>query len=111
MSSRVRYGVTTAYGSVAGASAQVTAHTVTVTGLKPATEYHFQACGYDAAGAYAASPDFTFTTQATASVSKSAHRTQFALSASGVKRVSRNAAAEGGTGAVSYPHPGAPRAG
>ena len=45
--STVRYGTTTAYGDSATDGALVTVHTITLTGLSPATVYHFHQRGLD----------------------------------------------------------------
>ncbi len=55
-SSRVEYGRTTALGSQVTDSARVTAHRVELTGLSPATTYHFRTKSTDAAGNAATVP-------------------------------------------------------
>jgi concanavalin A-like lectin/glucanase superfamily protein/Big-like domain-containing protein/purple acid phosphatase-like protein len=61
--SQVEYGVTTGYGSSTPLQASyVTSHTVLVSGLAPATVYHYRVRSSDAAGNPAASGDATFTT-------------------------------------------------
>jgi hypothetical protein len=61
--SQVEYGATTAYGSSTTlASALVTSHTVNVTGLAPATLYHYRVKSRDAAGNLATSADQSFST-------------------------------------------------
>jgi glucose/arabinose dehydrogenase len=63
--SRVEYGTTTAYGSTTTLETNlVTAHSQAVTGLAPATVYHYRVHSKDAAGNAAVSADFTFTTGA-----------------------------------------------
>jgi len=63
--SQVEYGQTTAYGLVTPLDEElVTTHTVTLTGLDPATTYHFRVKSKDAAGNLAVSDDYTFTTRA-----------------------------------------------
>lgn len=63
--SRLEYGLTGSYGSAAYAATPVTAHSLTVTGLTAATEYHFRAGSTDACGNGPAwSSDGTVTTQA-----------------------------------------------
>jgi len=60
--SQVRYGTTPAYGSQTPVDpAAVTSHSVTLTGLVPATTYHYQVVSTNAYGS-AASADFTFAT-------------------------------------------------
>ncbi len=55
--STVRFGTTPALGDSATDAAEVTAHTVTLTGLLPATVYHYSAGSTDAAGSNFAAPD------------------------------------------------------
>lgn len=63
--SQVEYGASTAYGSsTALASALVTSHTVSVTGLAPATVYHYRVKSHDAAGNAATGGDQSVTTTA-----------------------------------------------
>lgn len=60
--SQVRYGLTTGYGSqTALDSSLLTSHSVTITGLSPATLYHCQALSTNAYGS-AQSSDLIFTT-------------------------------------------------
>ncbi len=62
-SSQVNYGTTTAYGSSTPVNnTLVTAHTVNLTGLAPATVYHYQVVSQDSSGNIGSSADFTFTT-------------------------------------------------
>src|SRR5574341_1445892 len=59
----VQYGTTTAYGSSSPVdSALVQFHRQGLTGLRPATMYHFRVISRDAAGNSRASPDQTFRT-------------------------------------------------
>ena len=60
----VEYGLTTAYGSSASNPALVTSHVLTLSGLTPATTYHYRALSVDEFGQPAASGDATFTTVA-----------------------------------------------
>ena len=63
--SRLEYGLTGSYGSPAYDATPVTAHSLTVTGLAPTTEYHFRAGSTDACGNGPSwSPDGTVTTAA-----------------------------------------------
>ena len=63
--SQVQFGTTTAYGSQSLINnTLVTAHTVTLTGLNPATNYNFQALSTDAQALSATSANMTFTTAA-----------------------------------------------
>ncbi|RLC68604.1 MAG: hypothetical protein DRI26_09970, partial [Chloroflexi bacterium] len=63
--SQVEYGETEAYGLVTPLDETLTTtHSVTLTGLDPATTYHFRVKSKDAAGNLAASKDCTFTTRA-----------------------------------------------
>lgn len=63
--SQVEYGATTAYGGATTLNASlVTAHAAVVSGLAPASLYHFRVKSRDAAGNLATSGDFTFTTLA-----------------------------------------------
>jgi hypothetical protein len=64
-SSEVDYGTTTAYGSSSPTDAAlVTSHTVSLSGLQPATTYHYRVTSTDGGGNTARSADHTFTTQA-----------------------------------------------
>ncbi|MFZ5876797.1 MAG: fibronectin type III domain-containing protein [Nitrospirota bacterium] len=61
------YGTTTSYGaSTAIDSTLVTAHTRTLSGLTPATTYHFRVVSLDATGNVAVSADYMLTTAAAA---------------------------------------------
>lgn len=60
----VDYGTTAAYGLMASNGTSVTAHSVPLTGLTPATTYHFRVRSRDAHGNFATSADSTFTTLA-----------------------------------------------
>jgi hypothetical protein len=63
--SAIEYGTTTAYGTVTAVDpSRVTAHSQAVSGLLPATLYHYRVRSRDAAGNLAMSGDFTFTTVA-----------------------------------------------
>jgi hypothetical protein len=65
--SQVDYGLTVSYGtSSAFDSTLVTAHTVLLTGLSPATLYHYRVKSRNSSGALATSSDFTFTTPSAA---------------------------------------------
>src|SRR6185436_5057977 len=60
---QVDYGLTAGYGSQTVVSpALVTAHSVVVSGLSPATQYHFQVKSRDGSANLAVLGDFTFTT-------------------------------------------------
>jgi len=60
--SQVDYGVTVAYGSSTNLDGnRVTAHSQMLSGLTPATLYHYRVRSRDAAGNIAVSGDFTFT--------------------------------------------------
>ena len=62
--SQVAYGTTTSYGSVTALNSGMTfLHSVTITGLAPATTYHFQVKSRDASGNLGTSADGTFTTK------------------------------------------------
>jgi hypothetical protein len=61
--SQVEFGLTPAYGQTTPLNAAlVTAHTLLLTGLAPATTYHFRVHSRDFVGNPAASADFTLTT-------------------------------------------------
>src|SRR5206468_948842 len=61
----VEYGTTTGYGSSTSlASALVTSHSATLSGLQVSTLYHYRVKSHDGAGNLATSGDFTFTTGA-----------------------------------------------
>ena len=63
-SSQVEYGTTTAYGSLsANSAAQVTSHSVTLSGLTPGATYDYAVLSSNAAG-LATSANFTFSTPA-----------------------------------------------
>ncbi|MFI5115085.1 MAG: fibronectin type III domain-containing protein [Terriglobales bacterium] len=60
---QVKYGITSGYGSTSSLNPSlVTSHSVTLTGLLPATLYHYQVISVDAVGNIAALADQTFTT-------------------------------------------------
>ncbi len=58
----VAYGTTTQYGSGIGSEQLVTEHKLSLTGLQPATTYHYQVASKDASGNKTTSSDQTFTT-------------------------------------------------
>jgi hypothetical protein len=60
-SSIVEYGLTTAYGAIAGDSTQVVNHTVHLSGLAPNKLYHYHVISVNALGSRV-SNDFTFST-------------------------------------------------
>ncbi len=60
--SLVEFGETVAYGRSAGSSSLVTEHAVSLTGLTPATLYHFRVGSTEASGLASFSGDRTFTT-------------------------------------------------
>jgi hypothetical protein len=62
--SRVDYGTTTAYGSVATNASAVTGHSLALPSLTPNTTYHYKVTSLDAFAQSAASADATFTTTA-----------------------------------------------
>ncbi len=64
-SSVVNFGITSDYGSTTVADGLVTAHSVALTGLIPASPYHYQVVSTDAAGNISTSSDLTFVTTAT----------------------------------------------
>jgi hypothetical protein len=67
-SSQVDYDTTTAYGSSTTLdSTLVTSHSLALSGLQPATIYHFRVRSADASGSLAISGDNTFTTATPAS--------------------------------------------
>ncbi|MBI5197013.1 MAG: fibronectin type III domain-containing protein [Nitrospirae bacterium] len=60
---QIEYGLTTAYGQSSSLdNAQVTTHSVALSGLAPSTTYHYRVKSVDAAGNTAISGDYTFTT-------------------------------------------------
>lgn len=59
--SRVNYGPTSTYGSYQSDPAQVTSHTINLTGLTPSTTYHYQCVSSNAYGT-AQTSDAVFTT-------------------------------------------------
>ncbi|MBU2009834.1 MAG: S8 family serine peptidase [Chloroflexi bacterium] len=60
--STVNYGLDANYVSSVSNPTLVISHSITLTGLSPATSYHYQASSTDAAGNSASSEDRTFTT-------------------------------------------------
>src|SRR5581483_2454837 len=61
--SKVDYGLTATYGSSTAVDLTLTTlHSQTLTGLLPATLYHYRVSSRDAAGNLSSSPDATFTT-------------------------------------------------
>ncbi len=64
--SSVTYGLRSAYDSASSSITLVSSHAITLTGLSPATLYHYQVSAADAAGNVSTSTDLTFTTTATA---------------------------------------------
>ncbi|MBI2473834.1 fibronectin type III domain-containing protein [Candidatus Uhrbacteria bacterium] len=58
----VSYGTTTTYSNTVSENSFVTAHSVVLTGLNPATRYHFQVLSTDSSLNQAFSSDGTFTT-------------------------------------------------
>jgi peroxiredoxin len=65
----MEYGTTDAYGSTTTLDQNLTtSHSITLTGLKPSTTYHFKVKTKDASGNEATSQDQTFTTRGTVSV-------------------------------------------
>lgn len=67
--SRVDYGLTTAYGQSRTVSTPVTNHSVTLTGLRPSTTYHFKVTSGGTGYTSGVSGDYTFTTAPCALVS------------------------------------------
>ncbi len=62
---QVEYGLTTSYSaSTTLSTASSTSHSVTITGLTPATTYNYRVIGYDQSNNQANSSNNTFTTQA-----------------------------------------------
>jgi hypothetical protein len=70
-SAQVEYGPTTSYGSTSALKSVLAAsHSVGLSGLAASTTYHFRVKSRDAAGNLAVSGDFTFTTPATAPLTR-----------------------------------------
>jgi hypothetical protein len=60
---QVEWGLTTSYGNTTPLDmSRTTAHSVSLTGLQPETQYHFRVLSRDAAGNLTMSQDFTLTT-------------------------------------------------
>lgn len=59
---RIRYGLTTSYGSIVENANLVANHQGTLVGLAPGISYHFSVSSYDASGNGATSTDQVFTT-------------------------------------------------
>ncbi|MGA7678410.1 MAG: redoxin domain-containing protein [Dehalococcoidia bacterium] len=67
--SQLEYGMTNAYGSTTTLDQNLnTSHSITLTGLKSSTTYHFKIKSKDATGNETTSQDQTFTTRSTVSV-------------------------------------------
>jgi peroxiredoxin len=67
--SQLEYGTTNTYGSSTALNQDLnTSHSITLTGLKPSTTYHFKVKSKDATSNEATSQDQTFTTRSTVSV-------------------------------------------
>lgn len=62
--SKVNYGITAQYGTIAGTEETVTEHSVTISGLKEETTYHYQVVSEDSYGFSGKSTDYTFKTPA-----------------------------------------------
>ena len=63
--SRVKYGLTTSYGTLSGLNSnRTTAHSVSLTALAPGTTYHYRVLSADATGVQVTGLDYTFTTSA-----------------------------------------------
>ena len=61
--SRVKYGLTTSYGTLSGLNSNfTTAHSVSLTALTAGTTYHYRVLSADATGVQVTSLDYTFTT-------------------------------------------------
>ena len=60
----VNYGLTTSYGTNGSNTAQVTSHSIALTGLSPSTTYHYRVNSTDASNNTATGSDFSFTTPA-----------------------------------------------
>ena len=58
----VKYGLTANYNNAPFNSEMVTSHSITLSGLRPNTDYHFQVNSTNVPGSYAVSRDYTFTT-------------------------------------------------
>lgn len=64
--SRVVFGITTAYGSTTPVDVKLaTSHSITLAGLTPSTIYHFKVTSQDSSGNEMISQDQTFTTRST----------------------------------------------
>jgi len=61
--STVDYGTTVAYGANVSSANLVLAHSLTISGLSPATTYHYRITSYDAVGNMAVTADTVFTTR------------------------------------------------
>ncbi len=67
-SSKAEYGLSSAYGQQVVDSSLVASHTLSLSGLEPATTYHFKVSSTDSNSNTAESSDFTFTTSAQGTV-------------------------------------------
>ncbi|MGA7678490.1 MAG: fibronectin type III domain-containing protein [Dehalococcoidia bacterium] len=61
-SSQIEYGKTTEYGLTATSDELATAHSITLSGLEPNTDYHYRVKSKDKAGNEASSTDYSFAT-------------------------------------------------
>jgi Big-like domain-containing protein/purple acid phosphatase-like protein len=98
--SRVEYGATSAYGSVASSATLVTAHALTLTGLSENTLYHYRVLSRAAGGNVATSRDFTFATLPLVAVTITAPAAGAAVA--GKITVSATATAAAGFGTVQF---------
>src|SRR5262252_5766162 len=63
--SRVKYGLTTSYGTLSSLNSNfTTAHSVSLTGLTAGTTYHYRVLSNDSTGVLVTGPDKVFTTSA-----------------------------------------------
>jgi hypothetical protein len=101
--SRVDYGITTAYGSVSADGSLTTTHARTLAGLSANTFYHYRVTSRDAAGNPVTSGDLTFTTLSSSPVSVSITApVDGAVVSGGAIQVSATAAASAGIASVQF---------
>jgi 23S rRNA maturation mini-RNase III len=97
---RVEYGFTSAYGSSIMDAALVFSHSQGLSGLLPATTYHYRVSSSDGTGNSAISGDFTFTTEravATVNLLSSQNPSMFGQTVTVTATVSGNSGSPSGT--------------
>jgi Bacterial Ig domain len=99
-SSRVDYGVSTAYGATVADGSQLTAHSLRLSSLSPSTVYHYTISSQAGSGATVKSGDLTFVTASQLSASITAPVS--GSTASGTVSVSATASGTSGVAGVQF---------